>query len=202
MSLRISAWLCVCLLAAGCGFQPVYGKKTETSESPALAGVHIDGDPRQYNDQLFYQALEDKLNPGGKLPAYPLYRLSYVTNMSESAIGIARDGTVSRYNVNLDATYTLFRTSDDAKITQGSLRHVSSYNNRVGAYYSTYIAKEDAIKRGMGELAEMMRARLSPFLSQENPPVMKEEGAVPATLSPQPAPFRRPEPVPQPLKNP
>lgn len=198
MSLRISAWLCVCVLATGCGFQPVYGKKGGEHAAPALAGVRIEGDARQYNDRILHQALEDKLNPGGQT-AYPLYRLAYATTVSESAIGIARDGTVSRYNVNLDATYTLLRNSDDAKITSGSVRHVGSYNNPVGAYYSTYISKEDAIRRGMGELAEMMRARLAPFLSQENPPPMDEHAPEAKKEPALPTDFRRPEPLRRPL---
>jgi hypothetical protein len=147
-----------------CGFQPVYGKK-DGAVPKSLAGVSIEPVGRDRDSQLLKFALEDNLNPGGAVPVNPAYRLNASLTSTASPIGIARDGTVSRYNVHLYSQYKLIRNSDDAVVTTGNVRHVSSYNNVTGAYFSTYISEEDAVKRGIGELGEMYRQRLAPFLT-------------------------------------
>lgn len=155
-----SYWLLIagCWLLAGCGFQPVYGNKS-TSGAATLAGVQVTSIEGRMGQQ-FRADLEDRLNPGGILPAKPQYRLDVTLKTSLAGIGVARDGTISRYNVYLDSTYELYRSEDGQKITSGTLRHASSYNNLTNAYFSTYIAEEDALKRGITELAELYRQRL------------------------------------------
>lgn len=159
-------------LLTGCGFKPMYGNQTVNADrdSKIFAGVQIDpitGGGRM--EQQFKINLEDRLNPNGRVPPNPAYRLSASLRSQPSAIGIARDGTVSRYNVYLDSEYALYRTSDNQKITSGTIRHVSSYNNLTNVYYSTYVSEQDAIKRGVEELAEIYRARLGVYLEEGAP---------------------------------
>lgn len=181
---RFTAILLVGLLLTGCGFKPMYGKTESAGASAALlSGIAVD--PVDTTDrrmaQLLREELEDRLNPSGAAPAHPAYRLKVSLTLSESAIGVAPDGTISRYNVYLNSTFTLLRNADGQAMTSGSLSDVGSYNNVTNAYYSTYVAKEDAIRRGMAEMAEMYRARLASYLSQNggNPPVVT--GPAPAT---------------------
>jgi LPS-assembly lipoprotein len=175
-SLRNKALLLLPLLMlAGCGFSPLYGHHGQTSQSePILEGIKIDpvsGRP----GQLFTAELEDQLNPSGKVPATAKYRLNTKLTLSEAAIGVARDGTVSRYNIYLDSYYQLYRIADGQLMTSGNLRHVSSYNNTLNEYYSTYVAQEDAYKRGVTELAQLFRQRIGAYLTQNNgnPPIQK-----------------------------
>lgn len=140
-----------------------------------LGGIKIDpvsGRP----GQLFTMELEDQLNPGGKVPQSPRWQLTASLTLREAGIGVARDGTVSRYNVYLDSNYQLYRVADNQLMTSGSLRHVSSYNNILNEYYSTYVAQEDAYKRGVTELAQLFRQRLGSYLTQNggNPPIQTE----------------------------
>ena len=165
MSLRISV-LFIPLLAAACGFSPMYGAKTAEPGAKQVAGVAIDSEVVGRPGQLFKADLEDKLNPGGSVPAQPEYRLKVTLTSSAGAIGVARDGTISRYNVYLDSTYKLY-DARGKELTQGSLRHVGSYNNLANRYFSTYVSEQDAIKRGITELAELYKQRLSPYLSQK-----------------------------------
>ena len=160
--LVIGAW---CLVLSACGFQPMYGAKGSAPEA-SIAGVKIEasGQDRRMGQQLKFD-LEDKLNPAGAVPALPAYRLSVSLESSVGGIGVARDGTVSRYNVYLTSQYALYRTGESKPVTTGSLQHVSSYNNLVNQYYSTYISEQDAIRRGITELAELYRQRLSPYLA-------------------------------------
>ncbi|KAJ8136738.1 hypothetical protein OY671_010049, partial [Metschnikowia pulcherrima] len=62
------------------------------------AGVQVDALSTQNRmNQQFKADLEDKLNPAGRVPANAEYRLKPTLTISTSAIGVARDGTVSRY---------------------------------------------------------------------------------------------------------
>jgi LPS-assembly lipoprotein len=175
MWLRNSVLLGV-LLLTGCGFKPLYGARSQNTQTAALLdGVKIDyvSVSKERMGQQLKIILEDRLNPGGAVPANPKYRLKVDLKETISAIGVAQDGTVSRYNLYLNSAYTLYRIADGQQMTSGSISNVSSYNNVTNAYFSTYISKEDAIKRGITELSEMYRARLSAYLAQNggNPPV-------------------------------
>jgi LPS-assembly lipoprotein len=182
--MRTSLLLCCAVMLAlvsGCGFKPMYGKKAggynSDDTSKIYAGVTVDSMPRR-EGQILHMELEDALNPNGKIPAHPEYRLAASISINEVAIGVARDATVSRFNIYFDSHYTLYRNSDGKAVTTGSIRHVGSYNNQANAYYSTYISRDDGIKRGLVEVAELYRMRLASYLSegapeQKNPPKMQ-----------------------------
>ncbi len=172
----------LCLPAAGCGFKPLYSKSANDGAAKTLlAGISIDevaSTDRRMGQQLKAE-LEDRLNPGGAVPPHPAFRLKLGLTQSVSAIGVAPDGTISRYNIYLNSSFTLYRNSDGKQITSGAVSDVGSYNNVSNAYFSTYVSQEDAVKRGIIELAELYRGRLAAYLSQNggNPPVQ----AAPAT---------------------
>jgi LPS-assembly lipoprotein len=169
MSLRSKlVVLCVLLALPACGFQPVHSKAAQPGIAPVGIAVEVSAPDRLSKERLTAE-LEDRLNPGG-LPAQPAYRLNVQLSSSVGAIGVARDGTVSRYNVNLLSSYTLTREGEKEPLTSGGLRSVSSYNNLTNQYYSTYISEQDAIRRGIGELAELYAQRLAPVLAEANRP--------------------------------
>ena len=159
------------VLLAGCGFQPLYGKKsTDLQASKLRAGVKIDSIPEAHDGQQLKIALEDLLNPDGGVPANPVYRLSVTSiHTTTTPIGVARDGTVSRYNVYMASKYVLYRNSDDKPISSGNISYVNSYNNLTNAYFSTYISQADATKRGITELSELYRQRLAIYLDAGAP---------------------------------
>ncbi len=173
------------LLLAGCGFQPLYAQKPAGDVSKIFAGVKIDSIPGRDGQQM-KAALEDKLNPGGAIPTNPAYRLSVTLKTSVVPIGVARDGTISRYNAYLTSHYTLYRNADSKAITAGDLSYVNSYNNLTNEYYSTYVSEQDAYKRNIVEMAELYRDRLTAYLDagapDENPKVTTDtHGPVPYT---------------------
>jgi len=152
-----------------CGFHPLYAKKTsDTDTSKVFAGVTVDSMPGR-TGQLLKSNLEDQLNPKGAIPGSPAYRLSVTYKSSITPIGVARDGTVSRYNVYLTSKYVLYRNADGKAITSGEIGYVDSYNNLTNAYFSTYISEEDAFKNGITQLAELYRERITSYLSEGAP---------------------------------
>ena len=137
----------------------MYGAK---NQAPLAVGIKIVA-PNDKMGQQFQQDLEDRLNPGGVTPAKPAYQLTVDLISAPTAIGVARDGTVSRYNVILQSNYTLTNLADETE-RRGTVRHVSSYNNPANQFFSTYISEQDAISRGITELAELYRQRLGALL--------------------------------------
>lgn len=119
--------------------------------------------------QQFQQNLEDRLNSGG-VPANPAYTLAVSLGNATSGMGVARDGTVSRYNVILSSGYTLTRLADRKIIQQDTINHVSSFNNPANQYFSTYISQKDAQRRGIMELSELYRQRIGALLLREKVP--------------------------------
>lgn len=156
------------LLAGACGFQPLYAKKPVSDQSKIFAGVRVDSISGR-SGQLLRSALEDKLNPHGDIPAKPMFRLSANLTTRDVAIGVARDNTVTRYNLYLTSHYTLYRISDDKPVTSGDLSFINSYGNLTNAYFSTYISADDALARGINELGELYRLRLSAYLDEGAP---------------------------------
>ncbi|MGE0754005.1 MAG: hypothetical protein AB7L92_02465 [Alphaproteobacteria bacterium] len=155
----------------------MYSARPSGAPSPVEAGVLVEKLTGSKAKHQLWIALEDKLNPKGKVPSDPKYHL-YVTLASDvTAIGIAIDGTVSRYNVTLTSSYVLKDRITGEPVTSGNLRHVGSYNNRTNEYFSTYVSSEDALERGVSALSETYRQRLAPFLNGQRPPARVEADA-------------------------
>lgn len=150
------------LIVSGCGFQPMYGARYQNSLS---AGIAIEA-PKDAAGQQFQQDLEDQLNPEG-VPPRPKYRLNVQLTYASGAIGVARDGTVSRFNVTMNSSFVLTRISDNVVVERGDIHHVSSYNNQANQYFSTYVSERDSIKRGITELAGLYRQRIGALLVKE-----------------------------------
>lgn len=150
------------LLLAACGFQPMYGQSNKAS--PALyVGIKVEA-PNDPPGQQLKHNLEDRLNPDGQMPAHPAYKLHVTLASAIGGMGVARDGTVSRYNVTLVSEYVLTDLATGKAVNRGQIHHVSSFNNQVNQYFSTFVAQEDSIKRGIVELSEIYRQRIGAVL--------------------------------------
>lgn len=185
MSLPIKLFaICVCLLLTACGFQPVYGTSSACSaNSPISSGIKIAatdgktttaiaGDERLSTSvsRQFTENFEDLLNPAtGDKPK--IYRLEVVISQSTAAVGISRDGVASRYNLTISSNYRLIRLIDNKLMDAGSVSNVTSYSNPSNQYFSTYTSEKDARKRGIAELAELYRLRISALTENPTPPV-------------------------------
>lgn len=159
----------LCLLLSACGFEPLYAKKDTHDVSKVFAGVKVDFVDSGHPGQQLRAKLEDSLNPDGALPVNPAYRLTVTFTSSAVPIGVARDGTVSRYNVYSNSHYILYRNSDNKAITSGDVSYVNSYNNLTNEYFSTYVSSEDAVTRNIDQLGELYRQRLTAYLEEGAP---------------------------------
>lgn len=175
-------------LLAACGFEPMYGSgvpSSDASASPApdaatpalretLASIAVSVSPPAAEQrrlaQLLRARIEDRLNPaGGGAPSSPEYYLYVNYSLTETPAAISRDGTVARYNLIFNAELTLVRASDGVRVYKGLAQRTGSYDNLINAYYSTYVAVEDARRRTVEELAEDIRLRLAAVFASPLP---------------------------------
>lgn len=152
------------LLLAGCGFQPVYGKKTVAGGGDvvaALSGIEIRTIPDR-EGQILHNYIIDRLGThrGARLSGYELRtRLS----VSRTNLGVERDESTTRAKLTVTASFTLKGHGGEREF---SLRRVSGFSE-TEAEYPTLAAEQDAINRSLREIADDLKIRLSLFVRQD-----------------------------------
>ncbi len=184
------------MMLSGCGFEPVYGTHEANTSHAAVVipDIIVEAKPaditRKRLAQLYKAKLETVLNPSGDIPPSAPYQLTNIISETESAMAVSKDGTISRYNVVLQANLTLTRTSDNKVVYNGIVQRIGSYDNVLNAYYSTYISGQDAINRAAVELAEDVKSRMIAFFAKTpNPEPLPPAALVPPPSMPQISPL-------------
>lgn len=146
------AALAVALLAAGCGFTPVYG--------PGGAGTRLDGqvrvaDPQTADDYAFLRRLTERLGPAetGR------YDLAYTLRVAVLPQAITPDEVTTRFSLNGTATYRLTDSATGATVAQGEVSNFTSHST-VGTVIATNAAEQDARNRLAVMLADQVVTRL------------------------------------------
>ncbi|MBB95757.1 MAG: hypothetical protein CML68_14345 [Rhodobacteraceae bacterium] len=156
---RRSLLLALPLLAAGCGFTPVYGPD---GIGTTLRGAIIADAPDSQEAYMLVRRLEEKLGR----PANPTYRLAYTISTLESGQAVTAAGDITRYNLNGVVRYQLIRQADEAIVLAGNVRNFAGYSAS-GSPVDTLSAERDAMRRLMVILADQLVAEL--YTSQELP---------------------------------
>jgi LPS-assembly lipoprotein len=163
---RFLPLVALCFLAA-CGFEPLYGAHQYASagggNSP-LSAISIDPIPSMLGQQLKAE-LEDRFNPTGA-SVRSQYGLAVEIKPTKIPTVIEPDGTISRYNLQLDSSYRLYRKSDNAEMKTGKVTRTTSYNLS-NADFSDFIAGNDALHQALVELSEDYRMRLAAYFLSE-----------------------------------
>lgn len=159
------------LLAAGCGFQPVYGKKSVAGGGDVvaiLAGVKVNRIPDR-EGQILHNYLIDRLKPHHD-DARNTYDLTSRVTVSRTSLGVERDESTTRAKLTVSVTFRL-KGGGTARIF--TLRRVSGFSE-TEAEYPTLAAEEDALKRSLREIADDLKTRLSLFVRQDLERVAKQ----------------------------
>lgn len=163
MTMRAVALLC-CLIMAGCGFEPVYEDKAASLDvRDVLSRIEIVAPEGRNGDQL-KAALEDHFYQKS-ISETPRYRLELTLSEQSEAFIIDPAGISSRFDLTLRSHFTLTRVADNAMLKRGRVARRVSYNVSEDIDYSTYISQKDAIKRGIDEIAEDLRMRITALFS-------------------------------------
>ena len=108
--------------------------------------------------------LVKRLTPRGE-PRRPLYRLRVELARSKAPLAIQLDSTVTRFNLRLDATFTLIDAPTGQALYRDRARAIGSYN-AVRSDFATLTAEQDTERRGARELSEEIRTLLSVFFAR------------------------------------
>ncbi len=149
---RRSLLLALPLLAAGCGFTPVYGPD---GIGTALRGKVLTDEPESPEAYLLVRQLETQLGRAND----PVYRLTYVIETRETGQAVTASGDITRYNLIGRVRYRLVRQSDEAILADGAVENFAGYSAS-GSTVDTLSAERDAVRRLMVILADQLVAAL------------------------------------------
>lgn len=158
------------LFLSACGFRPVYGKAYQAERaqaSAALSEVQVQVGTSRYA-QLLGAELRDRLNP-----EHAAVAKRYVLDVSVEEVNVplfvAPDGTYGRGNLRYTLNYTLKHSDDNRVLDDGQIVRMSSYAaSETNAIYASFVAQEDARKRGMIELANELSMRVGNVLDAKS----------------------------------
>jgi LPS-assembly lipoprotein len=186
-AIKLAAALTTLCVVSGCGFEPLHGRAQRAERASQIESVQIETDSTRPG-QMLKAEIEDQINPEA-LRAEKLFLMSIRVAEVEVSLFINVDGTSSRGDMQYNSTYTLTRKADGKLIDRGKISRVSSYNISENADYATYVAREDARRRGVLELAQDYKLRLANLVGTLNNP---NAASVPITEE-APAPIIRPQ---------
>jgi LPS-assembly lipoprotein len=160
-SLLLGAIAAGVLATTGCGFRPVYGKRTPeaTPVSSDLASIDVALIPDRTGQQLRNE-LEALLNPAGQSGVADRYTLSVRLHENVDTFAVERSGFATRATIELIAAYTLQEDTPGTQVLSGRARAFSSYN-LLDNDFSTVVGTDDARRRAVQQLAYEIRNRLA-----------------------------------------
>lgn len=162
------ALLLAALLAlTACGFRPVHGRTYQAEQETNLSAVRIEVDNSRLG-QLLKAEIEDGVNPD-YARSEKLYTLSVALFETNNYLFVNPDGTAGRGDIVFTSNYQLVRNLDHKVLKKGHMKRVSSYNISETADYATYVSQDDARRRGIIELAQDYKLRLSNLMEGLNP---------------------------------
>jgi len=145
----------------GCGFHPLYGGRMAGEYDPELASIKVAPIPDRQG-QMLAQSLRERLNPRGvSLPVR--YTLTVDLVVTRSDLGIQRDATSLRAEINAIATYRLQTTVSGPLVFSGHTHSVSAFNILPDGY-ATQVAENDARERAISEVSDELITSLSAFV--------------------------------------
>lgn len=160
--------LVLALGLSGCGFRPLYGRYGADPHAAALfASIYI---PPIASDEAGYTLRNTLIDLLGSRPASARarYRLAITLEQSRQGIAIEPNATITRYNYQLRARYTLYDLAGDRIVTSGSEEALSAYNvppSSATSLYSTLMARRDAQRRAADDVAQRIRMDLAVFFA-------------------------------------
>lgn len=150
---------------AGCGFEPLYAPNRGGGGPGAeLAATYVAPIPDRIGQQV-RNLLLDGLSPAG-IPGEPDYRLEIALRSRKEGLAIRQDEAVTRFNLILQASFTLIDQQLAKPVFRGETRSIASYNV-VNSPFATLIAEQDAEARAARQVSEEIRNQLGVFFSRK-----------------------------------
>ncbi len=150
------------LMAAGCGFQPLYGSHSfDPNMQQDLGSIDVLPLPDRQG-QLVHNALLTALNPKGPSP-HPRYHLSVNVSVAETQQALRTDDTATRNVMTFSTSYWLYE--DKTRVLNGSFSQIFSYDF-LEEHYANVSAAEDIRKRAAQSVADEIRNRMAAYFAK------------------------------------
>lgn len=149
---------------AGCGFQPLYGQRSDQAPvSAQLASVRVEPLQDRAGQQM-HNFLRDRLNPHGQ-PISPSYRLQIDLVETKTELGVRRDETATRANLRMVAQFVLLDVPTSAPLLKGRSSSTTSYDILDNPFAAT-VSEDDARERALREVADDIETRLALYFAR------------------------------------
>jgi LPS-assembly lipoprotein len=136
-SRRGAVFLLSCALAAGCGFEPVHGKRT--GAAPA-AGIVVDALPGPAGFAM-RERLLDRLGAAD----VPVYRLSIDLRTRQEGAAITQDSITTRYVMLGTADFSLVPVGGDAPAIQETVTARTAFSTPASDTVTIFAARAAAL---------------------------------------------------------
>lgn len=135
-----------------CNFKPINKTYTTELELNKIA-IETDSDKMSHN---LYLTLSDLFNPNS-VDIKPEYKLIIKLKKYTEAVAIQTDSSATRYNVVIEANYSLTNLLTGKFINKDyNLSIIGSYDV-VASEYATYVAEENTTENIIKELAQEIK---------------------------------------------
>jgi len=151
----------ICLVLAGCGFQPLYGTRGDRNIIADFSAIQV-APVRDRIGQLLHNELEQLLHPRGVAPDFH-YRLTANLSESSGSLAVKKSAFATRANLTVTASYSLTDARTGESPITASTSITVSYNI-FQSKFETLTAEQNARQRAIRELAQEIRIRLGVFL--------------------------------------
>jgi LPS-assembly lipoprotein len=152
-------------LASGCGFRPLYGRKSFGEVDTELAQIKIGIIPNRIGQQL-HNYLLDRINRKGR-PKKPLYLLSVQVKIEKVRQAFEPDETATRAKLTFTADFELQEIMTEKILLKNWARSVNSYNI-VNSAIATRSAELDATDRAARDVSEEIRSLLAMYFQRRS----------------------------------
>lgn len=159
MSLSRPAFVVFALFGlAACGFQPLYGERTDFSIAEKFAEIQIAPFADRVGQQL-HNALVAQLYVRGRAET-PSYRLDARISEVTASLAVRKSTLATRANLKMTAQYGVQKILDGRQIMTASSTATVSYNI-LDSEFGTLMAEKNARERAVQQLANDIRSRLA-----------------------------------------
>lgn len=168
LPIRHLLFLSLLSLVAACGFEPLYGDRSDgrAGVETQLAQVLILPISERAGQQL-HNLLRDGFNPAGQ-PAAAQYVLKVEVRETIRKLGVRLDATATRANLTLRAVFILRSKGDRKILFRGNSSSTNSYDIfDLEIQFSTVASEENARLRGLWELSDSIKSRVALYLRDQ-----------------------------------
>jgi LPS-assembly lipoprotein len=153
------------LALGGCGFHPLYAGRDRGELNVELAAIKVSTIPNRIG-QIMAISLRDGLNPTGA-KVQQRYTLNVQLSEYRVDVGYRSDGTTSRSQITMIATFSLLSLDKEIKepLLTGSTRAVSAFDVEVDDYATT-VAQHSAEERSLTQLSDDIQIRLAIYVKE------------------------------------